>query len=314
MKEIKAKYKHFCNTNHVPIFYHPWWLDIVCGPEKWNAALVENENSVLAVHPYYLKRRKFVSMPNFTPYMGPLLNYPEEQNYRNRLKFEKDNMSKMIEQLPRFIYFNQRFPAFINNWLPFYWKDFKQTTRYTYVISLDKDEDTLFSQFKENVRRNIKKARKTIKVVDGLHEIHVFYKLLAKNLKLTYTEELLNKLINTCYKNNAGKLFLAKDENDQIYCGVFIVWDKEKTYYLLGAREPRLNNTRAMSLLLWEAIKTGAEKSKYFDFEGSMIETVERFFRNFGTEQQQYFHVHKYNSVIIRGIIGLLGIFNKKYF
>lgn len=52
-----------------------------------------------------------------------------------------------------------------------------------------------------------------------------------------------------------------------------------------------------MSFLTWEAIKFSSGVTKTFDFEGSMIESVERFFRAFGAKQKPYFQVSKINSL-----------------
>jgi hypothetical protein len=39
---------------------------------------------------------------------------------------------------------------------------------------------------------------------------------------------------------------------------------------------------------MWEAIKFASTVTESFDFEGSMIEPVERFFRAFGARQTSY--------------------------
>ena len=44
---------------------------------------------------------------------------------------------------------------------------------------------------------------------------------------------------------------------------------------------------------MWEAIKFAATVTKKFDFEGSIIEPIERFFRAFGGRQIPYFQVSK---------------------
>ena len=40
-----------------------------------------------------------------------------------------------------------------------------------------------------------------------------------------------------------------------------------------------------MSLLMWKSIELASEKVDLFDFEGTMKESVERFFRGFGGVQ-----------------------------
>ena len=51
-----------------------------------------------------------------------------------------------------------------------------------------------------------------------------------------------------------------------------------------------------MSLLMWEAIKYASTVTTKFDFEGSMIEPIENFFKGFGAVQQQYTNISKINS------------------
>jgi len=310
----KETYRSYSDLKILPIFYQPWWLDQVCGKDKWNVVLVENENGINGILPYYEKRSKFFTMPELTPYLGPFLLYPEQQNYYNQLKYEKDVMKKLIDQLPSFNYFSMRFPIFVRNWLPFYWEGFQETTRYTYVLKLNQDIEKLFSQLKENVRRNVKKAQKYLSVVDGWEDITYFHELLNNNLNVKYSSAFLREAVKHSYQEDSGKLLAVKDDTGQLYCAMFMVWDENYAYYLLGARDPKIKDARAMSLLMWEAIKFAKGKTNNFDFEGSMIKPIERFFRSFGTKQHPYFHVHKYNSMLIRSLIGIRGIFNKKYY
>jgi hypothetical protein len=310
----KEKYHAFCETEKLPLFYQPWWLDLVCGAEKWDVALHEKNNKVYGVFPYYIKRKKFITMPPLTPYLGPIVLFPKEMNYHNRMKLEKDALSQMTEKLPNFYYFSIQLPISTFNWLPFYWKNFHQTTHYTYLLDLQKDINSVFDNQKNNLQRNIKNAQKYLQVVDGKGYTDTFYQFLTKNLNIRYSKILLQQVIDRCYEKGQGKVLIVKDEEGQVYCGGFFVWDEYYTYYLLGARNPQIKDSRAMSLLLWEAVKMAKAMSRYFDFEGSMIEPVERFFRFFGAERVPYLHIYKYNSFILRSFIGLTGIFKRKHF
>jgi hypothetical protein len=51
---------------------------------------------------------------------------------------------------------------------------------------------------------------------------------------------------------------------------------------------------------MWEAIKFARSVTRQFNFEGSMIEPVERFFRAFGAVQTPYFQITKTNSRLLR--------------
>ena len=85
-----------------------------------------------------------------------------------------------------------------------------------------------------------------------------------------------------------------------MHAALYLVWDERAAYYLLGGGDPELRNSGAHSLIMWEAIKHAATVSKTFDFEGSMVEPVERFFRAFGGRQVPYHRVTSINSRFLK--------------
>jgi hypothetical protein len=87
--------------------------------------------------------------------MGPWIKYPPNQKYANRLSLEKEVYFSIIDQLPDIDHFSQNFYYLVTNWLPFYWKGFNQTTRYTYLIKNLTDLPEVFSRFKDNMRNKI---------------------------------------------------------------------------------------------------------------------------------------------------------------
>ena len=73
----------------------------------------------------------------------------------------------------------------------------------------------------------------------------------------------------------------------------YVVWDGNAAYYLLGGADPALRTSGASSLLLWEALRRARDVTDVFDFEGSMLAPVERFFRGFGAVQTPYLRVSR---------------------
>jgi len=74
----------------------------------------------------------------------------------------------------------------------------------------------------------------------------------------------------------------------------------ELAFVWCARSDPELRKSGATSLCMWEAIKFASTVSKSFDFEGSMIEPIERFFHAFGAEQTPYFAVSHTPSKLIR--------------
>jgi len=94
-------------------------------------------------------------------------------------------------------------------------------------------------------------------------------------------------------------VLIAEDENGAAHAGVLIVWDAESCFYLMGGGDPTLRSSGASSLCVWEAIRHASTVSREFDFEGSMIEPIERFFRGFGAVQRSYFLVRRIDSTVL---------------
>jgi lipid II:glycine glycyltransferase (peptidoglycan interpeptide bridge formation enzyme) len=201
-------------------------------------------------------------------------------------------MTSLIERLPHYDYFHQRFHYSITNWLPFYWQGFDQTTRYTYVIESLDDLDRVWAQLHERVRRNIRKAEKQLAVRTDL-DIERFLDINALSFKrqglaLPYSRETVRRLDTACAERQVRRISLAEDAQGRIHAAKYIVWDQNSGYYLMGGADPDLRSSGADTLLMWEAIRFCSTVTRKFDFEGSMIEPIERFFRAFGGDQRPY--------------------------
>lgn len=310
----KQKYHKLCEIEPtIPLFSKAWWLDTVIGEENWDVAIVENGEEVIGSLPYYKTRNRLftiIKMPKLTQSMGIWVKYPKGQKYEKRLSYEKKVIDDLIEQLPKFDYFFQKFHCSFENWLPLYWKGFEQTTHYTYVLEDLSDKDKLFTEFKENTRREIRKALKGIEVFEK-NDIEAFYELNKltfdrQRMEMPYSLEFLKNLDKACEEHNARKMFFAKDADGRLHGAIYIVWDEQTTYYIMGGGDPDLRNSGATSLLMWEAIQFASTKTDYFNFEGSMIEPIERFFRSFGARQKPYFRITKKNVKAVKLMEGLV--------
>ncbi|KJY84156.1 methicillin resistance protein [Vibrio galatheae] len=311
----KEKYRALCKKEStIALFQTDWWLDSVCG-EEWDVCLVEKGELIMAALPYHTKSKyglKLLTHPHLTQHLGPWFR-PQSVKYGKLLGKQKDYIEELVAQLPKFDYFNQNWSYCNTNWLPFFWLGFEQTTRYTYVIEDLTDLSKVWGQFESKVRGDVRKAEKNGVRVDGSASLSEFMQLNKQvferqGLDLPYDESFVDKLIEEAGKRNQARWFVAKDESNRNHAGVLIVWDENSAYYIMGGGDPNLRNSGATSLCMWEAIKFASSVTKKFDFEGSMIEPVERFFRGFGAKQKHYFTVSKVNSLLVHLGMSLMKI------
>ena len=308
MTNNKQLYQQFCSQeNDIPLFLQYSWFENLYKSEEWEVAIAKNGNDVVGILPYVITKKKGFNLitPQFlSPYQGVWMKYPEGQKYASKLGFEKEVMNALIAQLPKVAAFKQNFLPQITNWIPFYWKGFEQTTRYTYIINDISDQKKIFDDFKDNIRREIRKAEKSL-TISTIEDIDIMYQLKlevyqANDDAYVIPEEKLKKVYNYCKTNNCGELIVAKDSDGNIHSILLYVWDNNAAYYLHGVTAINHKTSGSMSLLLWEAIKRSSEKTKAFNFEGSMTESIERYFRAFGGEQTPYFQISKTDSKVLK--------------
>lgn len=304
----KEKYRRLCEEEEsIPIFSQAWWLDSVA-KDKWDVVLIENGDRIDASLPYVLDKKygfTLITQPKLTQTLGPWIR-ESKAKYARRLSREKDLLQGLFALLPKHDYYAQNWHYSMTNWLPLYWQGYEQTTRYTYRIDNIVDFESMWGGFEANIRTDIRKAinREGITIKTDL-PFEEFISLNKKvferqGVNVPYSSEFIVALNKAAKKREASKTFIAVDSEGNKHAGIYLVWDKNSAYYLMGGGDPELRNSGATSLCMWEAIKFASTVTKSFDFEGSMIEPVERFFRGFGSIQTPYFSVKKTNSKLLK--------------
>jgi hypothetical protein len=121
-----------------------------------------------------------------------------------------------------------------------------------------------------------------------------------QEMAMPYGRDLVERVDAACAARGRRRILFAVDEGGAVHAAAYVVWDSSSAYYVMGGADPALRNSGAGSFVLWEAAKFAATVAPAFDFEGSMIEPIERFFRAFGAEQRPYFHVTKTSSRLLK--------------
>lgn len=304
----RERYRRFSDeSDSLTLFLRSWWLDATCGPDGWDVSLAEHGGKIVGALPY-LSRKRFgmvvLTQPMLTQHLGPWIGTAPGSS-ANPAR-EKDIMEALIAGLPPFARYSQNWSPAITNWLPFHWAGFKQTTRYTMRLSALSDLDAVWRGFQANARTDIRKATARfglrLRPNPSLSEFLEISRLTfaRQRLQVPYSRDYVARLDDACVARKCRKIFIAEDETGRMHAGAYLVWDANTAYYLLGGGDPALRNSGATSFCVWEAIRFAATVSRIFDFEGSMIESVERFFRSFGALHVPYYHVTQTRSALLR--------------
>lgn len=314
MQDKKEAYRLLCGQEaSIPLFSQPWWLDATAGPDGWDVTLLQKGGLVLATMPYLKRRRagfRISTQPWLTLSLGPWLR-PSTAKLPRRLAQEKELLQGLIAQLPPFDHFQQKWHYDRTNWLPFRWNGFTQTTDYSYVLSDLSDLNVVWNGFQENIRKEIRKAtgRMQLCVRDDrpLEDLLRLHRLTfdRQGKPAPFPTSIVQRIDEACAARGVRRIFIAEDVAGRQHAGVYIVWDSNSAYYLVGGGDPTLRNSGAASLCMWEAIQHAATVTQRFDFCGSTAEPIEHFVRAFGGKQCPYFSVSKTPSRMLASYLFL---------
>jgi lipid II:glycine glycyltransferase (peptidoglycan interpeptide bridge formation enzyme) len=107
-----------------------------------------------------------------------------------------------------------------------------------------------------------------------------------------YKNELKN--IFTLFSNETNSFSFEAKKHNQLLGVVFCIFDQHSCYYLLGGVDKSAGISGVNNLLVQKSIEKAQQLGcKIFDFEGSMLKGVEKFFRSFGPRLVPYYTVNK---------------------
>jgi len=301
---MDARYDEFVERSpQGTVFATSWWLESVA-PGRSDAVVIEHDGRIVAAWPFVRRddgwpRR--IEMPPLTPWLGVLFEPDGQGKIAKRLGRQKDLVEQLVAGMPPQDVIRARCHPSFNYWSPLFWQGFTQTTRYTFVLSDIRDAASTWSGFRDNIRTDVRKAERSGVRVYESDDISEFWRVhqstfQRQGVDVPYDFELFRRVDDACAQRGVRRMFVARDSAGRAHAAAFIVWDRGSAYYLLGGGDPILRNSGATALTLWHAIQFAAQFAPVFDFEGSMLEPVERFIRSFGATPQPYSAVERIDS------------------
>ncbi|HMQ49153.1 MAG TPA: GNAT family N-acetyltransferase [Saprospiraceae bacterium] len=302
----KAAYIHLCASEMLPLQMQPFWLDIVAQKGEWDVCLAQDgAGRIIGALPYCLFKNagiKAIKMPPFTDYIGPWLRFPDESDMKLERYYTRENrlLADLIDQLPPVAYFVQQYYPTLDNWLPFYWKNFRQTSLYTFTFENLADLPAIHAGFKRTVRTDIKKAAGQVHVVQT-DDLDRFVQVnqasfSRKGLNYPFDRSILQQLDTALAARQQRLILLANDRvNGKCHAGLYMVWDHQTAYWLLSGIDAWYKNSAALNLLYWTAIQQAAERGlQRIDCCGSILPGIEHVMRALGATRRPHFRIHRY--------------------
>lgn len=284
----------------IGVFASEQWLSIYGDSLKF-VGIFKDELQLIGGF-YFLKTKKFgfnfIKLPPYTPHCG-LFCTTESKNQSSINSFQKEVVAEVCHYIS-----SQKsaltvlaFPSFITDMQPFIWEKYKVIPNYTYRVDLQKSLEEIKSNFDPKNRNAINKTLKAEVTVtcnqlekDALSNFFV-NSLVAAGANV-YKKELENIFLKFSKEFNSFSLEARK--NKELLGVVFCIYDHKNCYYLLGGVDKTTGVNGVNNLLIQSSIEKAKELGCWvFDFEGSMLKGVEKFFRSFGPELVPYYTANK---------------------
>lgn len=259
-----------------------WYLNIVS--PGWEALVAGDYEFVM---PIPVKRKyhfPYVVQPHFTQQLGVFSKNPVNETilnqfikkipyYSYQLNLNKQNINSEIEVLPN------------------------------YILNLNSAYTLIASKYSKNTQRNIEKAQKNSLIIDNqlsTDDFIEFYKASQKTYQPAQGD-IIRKIIDAGIEKKIVNLYGIRSADNELVASLCILISSKRMTYLLPVSSTEGKKLSAMFLMIDKLIRQNAEKEIIFDFEGSQIDGIARFYKGFGAENQPYFMLKRFRPSYLIG-------------
>jgi len=264
------------NATNSLVYAESWYLDIVS--PYWEALVSEDYEYVM---PLPTKRKygiPFLVQPPLTQQLGVFSSHSIDEN----------TVELFMQKIPYRSYhlcFNEQNTCS------------RMVKQPNSILNLSRNYDAVFSSYSTNTKRNLKKAQQyniEIKADLSANEFLEFYHSITKNYgELPKTKVIL--LLRESLKNDKATIYGAYNENNRLISTLCLLHSQQRLIYLLPVSNREGKEKLAMFKIVNEIIRKYANSNFLFDFAGSSVKNIARFYEGFGAEIVFYGEVKRWS-------------------
>lgn len=180
-------------------------------------------------------------------------------------------------------------------------KPWKIEQRPNFILDLKRPYEEIQKGYSQNLRRILKKIEpNTLYATTDLNP-DTFVETARRahqnqGIKLPETfYHTAIRIIYNCLHRGQGAIFAVYDTQKRLCAAAFIVFDGMRLLNLINFSTELGHSLNAMHFLFDALIQNNSNMLKLFDFEGSNIEGVARFYQSFGATNQPYYRLKANN-------------------
>ncbi len=287
------------NSRNATLFHTSAWLN--SAPGRWKKMVIVDCNNIplAGIAEEHTEFRQLHGN-SITPYEGPLL-----RDHRLTGSKKSKHDFSLLAAFEQALLARGTSPFMTSPWLedlrPFVIGRWNVSLLYTNV--LDRTQmDMLEKNISATCRSTVNSA-KSKGITVSIHEdapYEIIDKVLGlaeksygrQNLKLRFNLEETRHSFRQMAEKGHAFFALAHEKNGDISCGIGIFFDDTRAHFLISGQDREKASSGAVNLALYESIIYAASKGvSEFDFEGSFLGGVDRFFREFGGNPRPFYEI-----------------------
>jgi hypothetical protein len=175
-------------------------------------------------------------------------------------------------------------------------------TKQMQVLSLEDDYGTILKKYNRNRKRELAKAKKhdLVEKWDDTPAqlIQLFKENIAARVKGISQKEYQNllKLIATCFEKKVGELLTVYSSEKELVSAAFFIKYKHKVTQIVCASDLKNRDNGANTFSNDRAIFKYQKNFEVYDFGGSSIKSIAKYYTSFGAQTETYPQL-KYNNL-----------------
>ncbi len=289
-------------SKHGGLFNQQQWLNIYESGLEVIGIYNPNHELIGAFNVFHQKSNglKLLRIPPYMPYNALFFNNPA-LTLANKITFEKEVHRLIANHLKaqKNAITLSAFPPNYTDMQVYVWEQFKVIPNYTYQLALT--TNTLFDNFTSEKRKSIRRAEKDALQIVATSDYQLIQSLVEKTFsrkQKTVSATMLQKILNQ-YANASNSFAFVAYQNNQPSACTFCIYHGQTAYYLLGGYDDKNKHHGAGASCMYQSILKAQKLGlSTFDFEGSMLPEVEKYFREFGGQLVPYYTINKAHVVL----------------
>lgn len=263
------------------IYGYSFYLDHMS--RNWDAIVLNNYEAVMPLIWNKKYGIKYCYQPPFIQQLGLFGNINE------------DSLQDLFKNLKSFVRYGDWMFNYHNKFIN---SHFPVSEMINLLINLEDGYEDIRSKYNKDLLDNLKKTEKqqfiydTGNDIDSTIDLYRFhYANRTPHVKVKDYEN-FKSICKSPAQNCTCIIREVKNERDNLLASALLLKDQRRIYNMMNTTTEAGRKTEANHFLLDNIIREFSGQQLFFDFEGSDISGIKKFYEKFGAFYQPYYHWH----------------------